>query len=166
MADDYGYDSDGNPSTPKKTPNRAKERKIVRWTGMSCLQISSCNLRLRLTTTNILHVDEKLAICFADFRVACQKYRIDIKKPLEDAARRVEDFVTADALVQQLSKRRTRFYADKKAAEQAEKEQQERRATESARKKLAVKVTNASPASAKRGTPVCSQRFYRSFLLD
>ena len=46
---------------------------------------------------------------FAEFRLACQKYRIDIKKPLDDAAKMVEPFVTGDALLQQLVKRRNRY---------------------------------------------------------
>lgn len=37
------------------------------------------------------------------------KYRIDIKKPLDDAAKMVEPFVTGDALLQQLVKRRNRY---------------------------------------------------------
>lgn len=42
-------------------------------------------------------------------RLACQKYRIDIKKPMDDAAKKIGPHVTGDALIQQLAKRRARY---------------------------------------------------------
>ncbi|KIW09593.1 hypothetical protein, variant [Verruconis gallopava] len=89
MASD-GSDTEGNPlSTPsKKTPKRATSRQIIRWS------------------------DEKLAFAFAEFRLAAQRQRIDIKKALDEAAKAVAPFVTGDALVQQLTKRRARYIQD------------------------------------------------------
>ncbi len=77
-----------------------------------------------------------MAFAFAEFRIAAQKHRVDIKKPMADAAKAVAEFLTGDALIQQLTKRRKRYLED-----------------------LAEEETKAgSPATtaAKRATQVCS----------
>jgi hypothetical protein len=53
-----------------------------------------------------------MAYAFAEFRLAAQRHRIDIKKPMDEAARAVANFVTGDALIQQLTKRRKRYLED------------------------------------------------------
>jgi hypothetical protein len=77
-----------------------------------------------------------MAFAFAEFRIAAQKHRVDIKKPMADAAKAVAEFLTGDALIQQLTKRRKRYLED-----------------------LAEEDTKAglqATAAARRATPVCS----------
>jgi flagella basal body P-ring formation protein FlgA len=52
--------------------------------------------------------------------LAAQRHRVDIKKPMDEAAKAIADFVTGDALIQQLTKRRKR-YLDELAKEEASK---------------------------------------------
>ena len=75
--------------------------------------------------------------------MACQKHRIDIKKPLDDAAKAIAPFVTGDALIQQLAKRRNRYFEDHKDDDDLP-----------ARSLSSVKARPASPAAGKTSTPV------------
>lgn len=92
-------------------------------------------------------------------RIACQKYRIDIKKPMDDAAKKIGPHVTGDALIQQLTKRRARYLEEQGKEEDGEVEAPPSSIKKGCKPLAEGEVAAASPpasASRKRATPACS----------
>ena len=95
----------------------------------------------------------------------CQKYRIDIKKPLDEAAKMVEPFVTGDALMQQLAKRRTRYLSERDDVKQ-EPAVPTPRSNKKVKTAAAVVIDSSSPDSGKKATPVCALHVIASLILQ
>jgi hypothetical protein len=65
-------------------------------------------------TPTDINVDELLIFAFSEFRQSAIRNHVEIKRLLEDAAKAVSPYTTADALVQQLTKRRAKLLQQRK----------------------------------------------------
>lgn len=136
--------SDGEdyaPETPSRK-GRAPSRQIMRWTG-------TYHDLPDLGTECSFLLDAKLAFVFAEFRMILARDRIDFKKQLDEAAKSIAPFVTGEALIQQLAKRRTRYL---KELEEEPVEVSPATPTPSRARPSAA----PSPATSRKATPVCT----------